>query len=121
MDEIVEEFNKIKDLLNFENLEGKIIFLIDAFKVWVYENELDGNYNYFIFRRGQLTKNGCGRYVRRIYISYVYDGEQIISDYEDKSIIEKTHTRLQNRSTQGSPFCYQQEEPQVQIASGLKL
>ena len=41
MDEIVEEFNKIKDLLNFENLEGKIIFLIDAFKVWVYENELD--------------------------------------------------------------------------------
>ena len=41
LDEIVEEFNKIKDLLNFENLEGKIIFLIDAFKVWVYENELD--------------------------------------------------------------------------------
>ena len=41
LDEIEEEFNKIKDLLNFENLEGKIIFLIDAFKVWVYENNLD--------------------------------------------------------------------------------
>jgi hypothetical protein len=39
--EIEEEFNKIKDLLNFENLEGKIIFLIDTFKVWVYENKLN--------------------------------------------------------------------------------
>ena len=55
----------------------------------IYENELDGNYNYFIFRRGQLTKNGCGRYVRRIYISYVYDGEQIISDYDIINTIEK--------------------------------
>ena len=35
--EIEEEFNKIKNLLNFENLEGKIIFLIDAFKRWIYE------------------------------------------------------------------------------------
>ena len=41
LEEIEEEFNKIKDLLNFENLEGKIIFLIDAFKVWVYENKLN--------------------------------------------------------------------------------
>ena len=41
LNEIEEEFNKLKDLLNFENLEGKIIFLIDAFKVWVYENKLD--------------------------------------------------------------------------------
>lgn len=48
----------------------------------IYENELDGNYNYFIFRRGGLTQNGCGRYVRRIYISYVYEGEQKISDYD---------------------------------------
>ena len=35
--EIEEEFNKIKNLLNFENLEGKIIFLIGAFKCWIYE------------------------------------------------------------------------------------
>ena len=41
LDEIEEEFNKIKELLNFDNLEGKIIFLIDAFKVWVYENKLN--------------------------------------------------------------------------------
>ena len=41
LSEIEEEFNKIKELLNFENLEGKIIFLIDAFKIWVYENKLN--------------------------------------------------------------------------------
>ena len=41
LNEIEEEFNKLKDLLNFENLEGKIIFLIDAFKVWIYENNID--------------------------------------------------------------------------------
>ena len=35
--EIEEELNKIKNLLNFENLEGKIIFLIGAFKSWIYE------------------------------------------------------------------------------------
>lgn len=35
--EIEEELEKIKDILNFDNLEGKIIFLIDAFKNWVYE------------------------------------------------------------------------------------
>jgi hypothetical protein len=35
--EIEEELEKIKNLLNFDNLEGKIIFLIDAFKNWVYE------------------------------------------------------------------------------------
>ena len=41
LNEIEEEFNKIKEMLNFENLEGKIIFLIDAFKIWVYENKLN--------------------------------------------------------------------------------
>lgn len=48
----------------------------------IYENELDGNYNYFIFRRGRLRDSGCERYVRQIYIVYVYQGEQKISDFE---------------------------------------
>ena len=33
------------------------------------------------------------------------------NDYEDKSIIEEAHPRLQNRTSQGSPVRYQQEEP----------
>jgi hypothetical protein len=37
LDEIVEQFTTIQNLLNFENLEGKIIFLIDAFKRCIYE------------------------------------------------------------------------------------
>ena len=37
LNEIEEEFNKIKDMLNFENLEGKIVFLIGGFKSWIYE------------------------------------------------------------------------------------
>lgn len=48
----------------------------------IYENELDGDYNYFIFRRGRLRDSGCERYVRQIYIVYVYQGEQKISDFE---------------------------------------
>lgn len=47
----------------------------------IYENELNGEYHYFIFRRGRLRDNGCGRYTRQIYIAYVYQGEQIISDF----------------------------------------
>ena len=35
--EIEEQFNLIKNMLNFENLEGKIIFLIGGFKSWIYE------------------------------------------------------------------------------------
>ena len=35
--EIEEQFVSIENLLNFENLEGKIIFLIDAFKRCIYE------------------------------------------------------------------------------------
>jgi hypothetical protein len=35
--EIEEQFVSIQNLLNFENLEGKIIFLIDAFKRYIYE------------------------------------------------------------------------------------
>ena len=35
--EIEEQFVAIQNLLNFENLEGKIIFLIDAFKRYIYE------------------------------------------------------------------------------------
>ncbi len=46
----------------------------------IYENELE-DYNYFIFRRGRLIENGCGRYVRQIQIIYAYTGEQKISDY----------------------------------------
>ena len=39
--EIEQEFNKIKDLLNFENLEGKIVFLIGALKSWIYETNIN--------------------------------------------------------------------------------
>lgn len=67
--------------------DEKIIQALETFNLPVgnkriYENELDGKYNYFIFRRGRLTDNGCGRYVRQIYIAYVYEGEQKISDYD---------------------------------------
>lgn len=67
--------------------DEKIIEALETFDLTVgnkriYENELNGNYNYFIFRRGGLIDNGCGRYVRKIYISYVYEGEQKISDFK---------------------------------------
>lgn len=66
--------------------DEKIIEALETFNLPVgnkriYENELD-DYNYFVFRRGGLTESGCGRYVRRIYISYIYQGEQKISDFE---------------------------------------
>ena len=41
LDEIDEQFDKIKNSLNFDNLEGRIIFLIDSFKNWVYENNIN--------------------------------------------------------------------------------
>ena len=50
----------------------------------IYENEVD-NYNYIIIRKGRLTKNNCNSYTRNIEITYVYEGEQTISD---KTIIE---------------------------------
>lgn len=67
--------------------DEKIIEALEVFKLPVgnkriYENELDGEYNYFIFRRGHLRDSGCGKYVRQIYIVYVYQGEQKIADYE---------------------------------------
>lgn len=66
--------------------DEKIIEALETFNLPVgnkriYENELD-DYNYFVFRRGGLNESGCGRYVRRIYISYIYQGEQKISDFE---------------------------------------
>lgn len=71
--------------------DEKIIQALEDFELPVgnkriYENELDGEYHYFIFRRGRLRDNGCGRYVRQINITYVYEGEQKISDFE---IIDK--------------------------------
>lgn len=67
--------------------DEKIIEALEEFDLPVgnrriYENELDGDYNYFIFRRGRLRDSGCERYVRQIYIAYVYQGEQKISDFE---------------------------------------
>lgn len=67
--------------------DEKIIEALEEFDLPVgnkriYENELDGKYNYFIFRRGLLRDTGCGRYVRQLYISYVYEGEQKISDFD---------------------------------------
>lgn len=71
--------------------DEKIIKALEDFELPVgnkriYENELDGKYHYFIFRRGRLNDSGCGRYVRQLYIAYVYEGEQKISDFE---IIDK--------------------------------
>lgn len=71
--------------------DEKIICALETFNLpignkRIYKNELDGNYNYFIFRRKGLKNSGCKRYVRKIEIAYVYEGEQKISDYE---IIEK--------------------------------
>lgn len=67
--------------------DEKIIEKLEEFKLpignkRIYENELNGSYHYFIFRRGRLRDSGCGKYVRQIYIAYVYEGEQKISDYE---------------------------------------
>ena len=67
--------------------DEKIIETLEEFDLPVgnkriYENELNGEYHYFIFRRGRLRDNGCGRYVRQIYITYVYEGEQKFSDFE---------------------------------------
>ena len=42
-----------------------------------------------------------------------------MNNYEDKSIIEEAYPRLQDCTSQGSSVRYQQEEPQVQDASGL--
>lgn len=47
----------------------------------MYENEVE-DYNYFVIRKGRLTKNNCNSYTKTIEIIYVYDGEQIISDSE---------------------------------------
>lgn len=67
--------------------DEKIIKVLEEYKLpignkRIYENELDGNYNYFVFRRGELNESGCGRFVRTIYIHYVYEGEPKISDFE---------------------------------------
>ncbi len=67
--------------------DEKIIEKLEEFRLpignkRIYENELNGSYHYFIFRRGRLRNSGCGKYVRQIYIAYVYEGEQKISDYE---------------------------------------
>lgn len=73
--------------------DEKIIAALETFNLPVgnkriYENELD-DYNYFVFRRGGLVESGCGRYVRKIYISYVFQGEQKISDFEIINKIRK--------------------------------
>ena len=47
----------------------------------IYENEVE-NYNYIIVRKGQLKRNNCKSFSRTIEITYVFDGEQKISDYE---------------------------------------
>lgn len=67
--------------------DEKIIEALEEFKLPVgnkriYENELDGDYHYFIFKRGSLQDSGCGRYTRRITIAYIYEGEQKISDFD---------------------------------------
>ena len=67
--------------------DEKIIKALEEFDIPVgnkriYENELDGNYHYFIFRRGRLVENSCGRYTRQIIIAYVYEGEQKISEFD---------------------------------------
>lgn len=67
--------------------DEKIIKALEEFGIPVgnkriYENELDGNYHYFIFRRGRLVESGCGNFKRIITIAYVYEGEQKISDFE---------------------------------------
>jgi len=53
--EIEEELNKIKNLLNFENLEGKIIFLIGAFKSWIYEANINALNDNILKIRNILT------------------------------------------------------------------
>lgn len=67
--------------------DEKIIKALEEFELLVgnrriYENELTDGYNYFIFRRGKLRDNGCNRYVRELYVIYVYQNEQKISDFE---------------------------------------
>lgn len=67
--------------------DEKIIKALEEFDIPVgnkriYENELDGNYHYFIFRRGRLVETSCGRFKRNIIIAYVYEGEQKISDFD---------------------------------------
>lgn len=74
--------------------DEKIIEALEEFELPVgnkriYENELNGEYHYFIFRRGRLKDNGCERYVRQIYITYVYEGEQKFSDFEIINKIKK--------------------------------
>ena len=71
--------------------DEKIIEALETFDIPVgnkrmYENELDGKYHYFIFRRARLNSSGCGRYTRKIAVVYVYEGEQKISDF---SVINK--------------------------------
>ena len=48
----------------------------------IYENELNGEYHYFIFRRGRLSDGSCNRYARQIIVAYVYEDEQKISEFE---------------------------------------
>ena len=53
--EIEEELNKIKSMLNFDSLEGKIIFFINAFKYWLANNDKNKVKNYNINIRNILT------------------------------------------------------------------
>lgn len=47
----------------------------------IYENEIE-NYNYIIVRKGPLIRNNCKSFSRTIEITYVFDGEQKILDYD---------------------------------------
>lgn len=68
--------------MNDEN----IIKVLEEFKLQVgnkriYEDELKDGYNYFVYRTGSLRPNGCGRYIRTVYINYIFEGEQKITDF----------------------------------------
>lgn len=52
---------------------------LPVFQKRVFENELE-DYNYIVIRNGTFKKQSCNSYTRTIYIVYVFDGEQRISD-----------------------------------------
>lgn len=54
----------------------------------IYENEVE-DYKYFVIRRSMLRKTSTSAFVRQIEVTYVFDGEQEISDFDIINAFEK--------------------------------